>query len=89
MQADGSEKWMRQMDKLAGIDDAVHRYYSQKAVSEDLIEAILYSVNAEVNGFVRWYFWTYWKIWVWSWQRHILIYDVDRDDSRELIHDDL
>ena len=34
------------MDKLAGIDDAVHRYYSQKAVSEDLIEAILYSVNA-------------------------------------------
>ncbi|MGF0070931.1 polyprenyl synthetase family protein [Streptococcus orisratti] len=34
------------MDKLAGIDDAVHRYYSQKAVSGDLIEAILYSVNA-------------------------------------------
>lgn len=34
------------MDKLEGIDDAVHRYYSQKAVSEDLIEAILYSVNA-------------------------------------------
>lgn len=34
------------MDKLAGIDDAVHRYYSQKAVSEDLIEAILYSINA-------------------------------------------
>ncbi|WP_277291266.1 polyprenyl synthetase family protein [Streptococcus orisratti] len=34
------------MDKLAGIDDAVHRYYSQKAVSENLIEAILYSINA-------------------------------------------
>lgn len=34
------------MDKLAGIDDAVHRYYSRKAVSGDLIEAILYSVNA-------------------------------------------
>lgn len=34
------------MDKLVGIDEAIRRYYSQKAVSENLIQAILYSVDA-------------------------------------------
>lgn len=34
------------MDKVAGIDGAIRRYYGQKAVSDDLIEAILYSVDA-------------------------------------------
>ncbi|MGT2907187.1 polyprenyl synthetase family protein [Streptococcus dentiloxodontae] len=34
------------MDKLAGIDSAIRHYYSQKAVSAELIEAVLYSVNA-------------------------------------------
>ncbi len=33
------------MDKLVGIDEAIRRYYSQKAVSENLIQAILYSVD--------------------------------------------
>ena len=34
------------MDKLQGIDAAIRRYYSQQVVSEDLVEAILYSVDA-------------------------------------------
>lgn len=34
------------MDKVAGIDGAIRRYYGQKAVSDDLIDAILYSVDA-------------------------------------------
>ena len=34
------------MDKLQGIDAAIRRFYGQEAVSEELIEAILYSVDA-------------------------------------------
>lgn len=34
------------MDKLAGIEAAISRYYGQTVVSQDLIEAILYSVHA-------------------------------------------
>lgn len=34
------------MDKLQGIDAAIRRYYSKQVVSEKLIEAILYSVDA-------------------------------------------
>lgn len=36
------------MDKLQGIDDAIRRYYDTApfVVSESLIEAILYSVDA-------------------------------------------
>lgn len=34
------------MDKIQEIDAAIRRYYGQQAVSEDLIEAILYSVDA-------------------------------------------
>lgn len=34
------------MDKLLGINAAIRRFYSQKPVSEDLLQAILYSVDA-------------------------------------------
>ena len=37
---------MKQDEKLARIGQAIETFYAQKAVSADLIEAILYSVNA-------------------------------------------
>ena len=37
---------MKQDEKLARIGQAIETFYAKKAVSADLIEAILYSVNA-------------------------------------------
>ena len=37
---------MKQDEKLARIGQTIEGFYAQKVVSADLIEAILYSVNA-------------------------------------------